>query len=279
MDRESASMKERPGRAARKSRRLPILLRDLSTSHPKTTANLSEAQSNRERRLSHYLEGVRLRGYEELIDHLEQLLTVYQRSRRLRDISFLIGRIQGDFQTGLEATLSGFHSVAFDAMRDVMEVEFLLRDFYHDSHRIEEWVQATHKERMNKFRPGLLRQRHAKRLGRQLEDVAEASDYRGHSMFLHVTPYENPFGRPGLAGLDDPYAGDSCFWDMFEHGRRVLFEAHRLRRKLARHIKSPWGLRRGLKDFREAWQRTQEMQTIYMALLNAATERANDDRR
>ena len=219
-----------------------------------------------------------LRGHEELIDHLEQLEAAFQRSRRLRGISFLLGRARGDFQTALEATLSGFHSVAFDAMRDVMEIQLLLRDFYHHPNHIQEWLRATTRELNDTFRPALLRQRYAKLLGKQPQDLAEASDYKGHSMSLHVSPDPHPFGRLGLTELDDPFASDSCFWDSFEHGRRLLIDAHRLRRKLARHIKSRWGLRRGLKDFRDAWQRTQEMQTFWMALLNAASKRADDDR-
>ncbi|MEX2492017.1 MAG: hypothetical protein WD425_09685 [Nitrospirales bacterium] len=67
-----------------------------------------------------------------------------------------------------------------------------------------------------------------------------------------------------------PFEDDSCFWEIFEHGRRVLFAAHRLRRKIAPHIKSPWGPEHGLKQFRLAWQRTQEMRAIWQALFEAA---------
>ena len=84
------------------------------------------------------LGGVRLKGYEELIGHLEDLERVFEKSRRLRSISFLVGRARGDFHTALEAALSGFHAVAFDAMRDVMEIEFLFREFYYEPNHIEE---------------------------------------------------------------------------------------------------------------------------------------------
>jgi hypothetical protein len=188
-----------------------------------------------------------------------------------------VGRARGDFQTALEATLSGFHSVAHDAMRDVMETEFLLREFYHEPKHIGEWLHCTPKQRNEGFRPGLLRQRHARRIGKEPQDLGEASDYRAHSTFLHVSPYRNPFGGPGLADSDVPFAADSCFWEIFEHARRLVFVAHRLRRKVAPHLKSPRGPERGLKHLRDAWQRTQQMQAVFLALLEAANSDTTDD--
>ncbi len=265
-------MAKRTSRKQRKTRLLSTVLRELAETHPRTATHLSTAQSNREERLFRLLTGARLKGYEELITHLEKLEPVFTMNRRLRGISFLIGRARGDFHTALEAALSGFHSVAHDAMRDVMEIEFLLREFYYEPQHIEQWVLCTPKERNERFRPALLRQRHANRIGKQSQDLAEASDYRGHSMFLHVSPYRNPFGGPGLGDSTMLFADDSCFWEIFEHGHRMLFAAHRLRRKIARHVKSPWGLERGLKQFRDAWERTQEMQAIWQALLEAARQ-------
>lgn len=264
-------------KATKKSRQLSRTLRDLSKTRPKTAWHLSQAQSNREERLSRYFESVRLRGYEELIQHLEELEPVFQNSRKLRPISFLIGRARGDFQTALEAALSGFHSVAFDAMRDVMEIEFLLREFYFEPGHIGQWISCSNQERNNKFRPAVLRQRHAHRLGKSPQDLEEATDYRGHSTFLHVSPYQNPFGSPGLSESSTGFAVDSCFWEIFEHGRRLLFGAHKLRRKLARHIKSPWGPERGLKEFRDAWERTRETEMIFRALLEVLQDEQNGD--
>lgn len=270
-------MAKRAAKKQRRARRLSDLLREMAKSHPKAAAQLSAAQSNREQRLSRLLPGARLKGYEQLVNHLEALEPVFEKSRKLRPIAFLVGRARGDFHTALEATLSGFHSVAHDAMRDVMEIEFLLRDFCHEPQHIEHWVSCTDKERNDKFRPALLRQRHARRLGKEPQNLAEAADYRGHSMFLHVSPHRNPFGGPGLRDPQVPFADDSGFWEIFEHGRRVLFALHQLRRKVARGAKSPSGPERGLKKFRDAWQRTQEMQAIFIALLQAAGQRERAD--
>ena len=244
--------------------------------HPKIAAHLSEAQSNRERNLSEYLHGARLRGYEELITHLEELETVFQRSHRLQGIAPLIRRTRGDFQMALEAALSGFHSVAHDAMRDVMEVEFLIREFHQEPLGIEEWLKATPKQLNDRFRPAILRQRHAKRIGSQPEDVAEAHDYRMHSRLLHVSPYPHPFGGTGFSGPEGRFDTEVCFWEIFDHARRLLFEAHRLRRKLARHIRSPWGPWRGLRQFRDAWERTQEMYALWLAAIEATSTRVDD---
>jgi hypothetical protein len=262
---------------ASQAHRLPGLLNNLAKAHPRAAAHLSRAQANREQRLAAYFSGARLKGYEELIEHLERLEPVFHRSRKLRGIAFLIGRARGDFHTALEAALSGFHSVAHDSMRDVMEIEFLLRDFYYEPSHIGQWLSCTAKERNNRFRPAILRQRHAKRLGKEPQDLREALDYQGHSMLLHVSPYPNPFGGPGLGTPSMPFADDSCFWEIFEHGRRLLFAAHRLRRRVARHIKGPPGPERGLSLFRDAWKRTQEMQEIWRALITAARHPKPED--
>lgn len=256
---------------------LASILRGLAESHPKTAAHLLTAHSNRKKRLARLLGGARLSGYEELIAHLEELEPVFEKGRKLRPISFLVGRAKGDFHTAMEAALSGFHTVAHDAMRDVMEIEFLFREFRYEPQHIDEWVSCTSKERNDKFRPALLRQRHANRLAKQPQDLAEATDYKGHSMFLHVSPHPNPFGGPGLGESLLPFADDSCFWEIFEHGRRVLLAAHRLRRKVARHLKSPHGPERGLRKFRDAWRRTQQMQAILLALMEAAGQSGQHD--
>lgn len=244
------------------------MVRDLKQTHPQCYHFLMVAEGNRTRRLKNWKSGIRLKGIEELIAHLPEVSAVYQRNRKLRRIAFLIDRAQGDFVTALEATLSGFHLVTFDAMRDVMEIEFLLRDFYYEPSHIAEWLDGGDECRYSKFRPAILRHRHAARFERQPQDLSEAKDYKGHSMFLHVSPYRNPFGEFGLNQSDQGFAADSGFWEMYEHGRRVVHAIHNLRRKVARHLKSPWGPERGLKNFKRGWHATQTMQTVFRALID-----------
>ena len=252
------------------------VLKDLETTRPCLYRYLKGADSNRAERLKHWKSGIRLKGLEDLIVHLPEVAAVYERNRKLRHIAFLINRVHGDFVTAVEATLSGYHLVTFDAMRDVMEIEFLLRDFFFHPEHIDEWLTATDQRRLAKFRPAVLRQRHAARFGKQPQDLSESYDYSGHSKFLHVSPYSNPFGNVGLNVGDIAFAADSGFWEMYEHGRRVLFAIHRLRRKLAKHLSSPLGPERGLKDFRNGWQTTQMWQTLFLAMVEVMNREEED---
>ncbi len=60
----------------------------------------------------------------------------------LSRLAFLVTRSAADFETATEATLSGYLSVAVDAMRDVMEIENLLLDFAVSPAHIDEWLAA-----------------------------------------------------------------------------------------------------------------------------------------
>src|SRR6185437_6587802 len=133
-------------------------IKRLRKTHPLLCGSIEQAHRNREVRLSRYYSGRRMKGLEELAKHLRELHEAYIKSRRLRPIAFLLVRANGDFETALEATLSGFYSTAFDAMRDVMEIEFLLREFYFEPENIQEWLTCSEKERFNLFRPAVLRQ-------------------------------------------------------------------------------------------------------------------------
>jgi hypothetical protein len=135
------------------------MLHVLSYTHPTTASFLQRAQTSRTVRLKRWQKGVRMRGYEELISHLPKVTQVYRRNKRLRPIAFLIDRAQADFATALEAALSGFHTIAHDAMRDVMEIEFLPRDFYFEPSHIQEWLSASETRRLAKFSPAILPRR------------------------------------------------------------------------------------------------------------------------
>ncbi|HEY0377577.1 MAG TPA: hypothetical protein VGC87_11695 [Pyrinomonadaceae bacterium] len=114
------------------------LLESFANTHPLLAASLLKAQKNRIDRLQKYSSGVRLKGLEQLQSHLIIVEQSFQRNRTLKKVAFLIARAKADFETALEAVLSGLHGVVFDAMRDVMEVEFLLRDFLYESSHIDD---------------------------------------------------------------------------------------------------------------------------------------------
>jgi hypothetical protein len=213
-----------------------------------------------------------LTGLEELLTHLAEVEQALAIRADLRPIASLAARARADFVTALDALLSGFHAVAVDAMRDVMEIEFLLREFRHAPDKIKVWAQADFKQLNDQFRPAVLRQLHANGVGAKPQDLSEAADYKAHSSFLHVTPYQGIFGGPGIVADNVPFATDGCFWEIYEHARRLLFEFHALKRVVAARLRMPAGPRKGLKAAREAWKRTQEMQAIFLALVEAAAE-------
>jgi len=85
----------------------------------------------------------------------------------------------------------GEHVIVFESMRDVMEIELLIREFQNGPQRIQEWAQSDNATLKKKFAPGVLRQIHANRLGVKPQDLPEHSDYQAHSVGVHVTPWRN----------------------------------------------------------------------------------------
>jgi hypothetical protein len=243
------------------------LLEALASTHPLLAASLRRAEATRRDRLEQYFSGVRLRGIEELLLHLDTVEPLVHGHNDLGRIAFLIRRARADFETAVEAGLTGLHAVAFDAMRDVMEIEFLLRDFLHEPGHIEEWLNADEKARRNRFGPGELRRRHAQRMQVQPQDMVEAKDYRAHSVFLHVNPVRNPLGDKGFSSDQDAITADTWFQELFEHARRLVIIIHELLVRFG--LAASPDLATTLIEFRQAWERTQDMRIIYLSLMDA----------
>jgi hypothetical protein len=249
---------------------------ELGRTHPQVAAALLRAHSNRMANLRSYRNGARLRGLEELLTHLEMLATAIDEVATAPPIAFLFRRVRADFETALEATLTAYPSVAHDAMRDVMEVEFLIREFGSDPPKLRQWLEATPQE-LKQFRPVELRKRHADRLGKRPQDMPEATDYAGHSMVLHVNPRELPIAQKGMVGPGAGFSVDMCFWEMFQHARRLVVVAHAL-------LKTPEfvGVRNPepttqLPAIADAWVRTQQMQEVFFAILKSRRTPENED--
>ena len=94
-------------------------------------------------------------------------------------------------------------------------------------------------------------------------------------MFLHVGPHENPFGVSGLFDKNDAFATDSCFWEIFEHSRRLLNAIHSLADSCQLEI-LPENKPARLKHLGDAWERTQEMQQIW-SQMTGITKETNED--
>lgn len=254
----------------------PAMLRELAAEKPRVAALLQYVHSRREANLRQYFDGARLTGFEQLLEHLESVERVFRGHQRLSQIAFLLTRRRGEFGIALEASLSSLHTIAHDAMRSVMEIEFLFRDFSLDASRLEEWLRGDDESLHNRFRPAVLRQRFANLAGRRVNEMSEATDYRGHSRFLHVGPHQNPFGVSGLLGDEIEFATDSCFWEIFEHARRLLIAINALAEEMQPGLLAQHNPEQ-LEKLGEAWVRTQEMQQIWQQLIAFGPDAADGE--
>lgn len=100
----------------------------------------------------------------------------------LADLALLVSRVRADFETALEATLSGYQGVAAEAMRDVMEIEGLLLDFSTHPGNAEEWLKADRRMLIGRYGPAAVRDRlKAADVAPYSNDGFEPVDYQAHS--------------------------------------------------------------------------------------------------
>jgi len=244
-----------------------VILDELAVTHPLVAGALKQAHTNRVNDLSALTSGARLRGVEALLTWLSSMTDRFESSERLGPLTFLIKRVIADAQSALEATLAGYQGVAADAMRDVMEIELLLLDFATNPSHDQQWLTADAETRWQKFRPAKLRGRlKAAGVGRYAGEESDA-DYKAHSEAIHVSPRSLPFGAKGLT--TDQWTRDAGFWELLEHGRRMIFAVHRLESSVAGADLQDPDTDPDLDAVRDAWERTQEMQSMYLALLQA----------
>jgi Asp-tRNA(Asn)/Glu-tRNA(Gln) amidotransferase C subunit len=220
-----------------------------------------------------YHEGLRLRGLDELLLYLDRVEESFKTHPELEKVRTLVWRARGDFEVSTEAALSAMPAVVLDFMRDVMEIELLLRDFASEPARIDEWIRADEQTRWEAFRPAVLRKRYADRQGVRLSDLRDSVDYKGHSAALHVSPFVVPFGSRHIRRAErDSMAADSSFWDIIEHGRRLVDALYELKKSIAPRLAHFPSQRSTLRGFRKAWEATRQMQAIVLALFEAVRE-------
>jgi hypothetical protein len=236
------------------------LLEKVSSTRGEIAAVLAKAQKSRTTMLRRYGSGGFFSALNQLLEYLTAAKNTYDCDTNLARISFLLARARDDFEVAIEGTLSRAPSVVADQMRDVMEIHFLLRDFSADPTRIKEWLTATHKERLKHFSPSILRQRHAKRLGKKPQDLPETKDYEVHSEALHVTPMQNAVARKGFSGDQDELASRICIAEMFHHARRLIAQIVVLKRRIAPQLKLALNSGGGVRTVR------------FVALMNKATQ-------
>lgn len=211
---------------------------------------------------------LRLQGLEEFLRELNRLALVSMAVDKTYSVSHLLVRAVHDFILAVDGTLAGVHTTVFESMRDVMEVELLVREFQNQPHRISEWATADNDTLKKKFAPGVLRQLHAKRLGVKPQDVPGYTDYQGHSIGVHVTPFSEfpPFGsRDMIVDPSDPFAVEACFWEILGHAHSLLTT---LRAFLGDDYSRPEENKR-LRAFLDAYTEIKKSQDLYYAILAA----------
>jgi hypothetical protein len=180
--------------------------------------------------LGQLISGPYLMGLEELFKYLDIVYSAFESEATLNRIAFLVKRARADFEIAFDALLAGINSVVLDNMRDVMEIEYLLYDFTNNSNQIHLWINCSLKERKKNFRPSRVRERHAKRLGIKVDDMSDNANYELHSGMLHVNPSNiiDDFAPKGFTQVPHLEGAEFCFWEIFEHAKRLVFALHEL---------------------------------------------------
>lgn len=198
------------------------LLSELRSEMPDITTALERAHASRIKCLSKLSQDNRLTGLQALIHSLHTLHNEIDQLASLKKIAFLVLRVIANYEMAIEAYLSGLNAVVFDAMRDVLEIQYLITDFTHDHSRIDLWLSADQETLRKQFSANTLRTREANRLGIMPSNLATSTDYKGHSQFLHVNQRPHPFGNRGILSSRTFPEWSSPFWDMYRHGRSIL---------------------------------------------------------
>jgi hypothetical protein len=249
------------------------LLKRVFAMYPRLARNLVEAHERRINQLEQRIGGARLKGADEFLRYLDDVAGAFDADPSLREISFLVRRVASDVETSIEATLSGYLSVAVDAMRDVMEIEMLLLDFALNSNHMSEWLGADSSSRWRRFKPAALRGRLETAGVGRYKNLRRDPDYSAHSEALHVSPRQDPLSTKGLQHDTHGFlVPDGGFWEIFEHSRRILVALDGLRVDVSATGWPGVPRSRDLISFHDACARTEQMQRMYLALLVAPDE-------
>jgi hypothetical protein len=180
-----------------------------------------------------------LAGVDDLLGYIGGALRSIAADTELQDLDLFARRGMESVEIAIVATFGGMVSVALDACRDLMELEMLLRDFAAVPGAIRQWHSASENERWRKFRPAVLRERHARRTGVDVKDLQDSKDYRNHSASLHTSPV-GMLWRRGV--LEDPLPwleSDFAVVELIDHGVRFVRELYAAAESLRRGSLQP----------------------------------------
>jgi len=189
--------------------------------------HLEEREQRRCTRLFHLMTSPALPAIDEVL-RLFDLSAEGAKQYGPAALPDLIHRGRRDFEDMLDGLLVGAHPPMANAARDVMELEWLLRDIVRDPGQLEVWANADEKTRRREFSPIAMRKRLAQVAHPGL-DLPETPEYQVHSASLHVTP-----GREEIDERfeNDPGPGVVFFWvhEILEHTRRLFVPMDQLLR-------------------------------------------------
>ncbi len=188
---------------------------------------LYRSDAFRARTIRRYINGPYFSGLNHLLEHLDEAAKSFSENDTLKPAVPLLERARADCEVAIVSVFSGMTSAADDQMRDVMEIEYLLKDFRHDLSRLRAWATASPDEEQRLFSPRQLRAREAKRQGVNPRNLQDAADYRGHSRELHVSKKSYRSVPRGIDSTFKPTGdlhADMGLWELLWHSRNLLFE-------------------------------------------------------
>lgn len=199
------------------------LLSDFGRKRPNLAEIASLGHRNRTERIRYENIDIYFDAIEAFLFQLDESRVLFTKLKDFSQLYFLLDRARGDLEIAVEALLSGLHTAVGDVMRDVMEITYLLRDFFYNPAHIEKWLHGSDKERRDFFSPVKLREREAKRLNIKADDLADTGDYKAHSLELHVNPFKPLIAaHRGVDRTNDALEFRKTLWEILFHTDTLL---------------------------------------------------------
>ncbi|MEU7345866.1 hypothetical protein ABZ778_18440 [Streptomyces bacillaris] len=238
---------------------------------PIAALSLGYADARRRHNLERLAGDIRFVGINELLTRLSTIGKAFAETPELSKLTFIIKRTHADFLTALEATLSGYFSVASDAMRDVLEIQYLLMDFAINPGHADDWLTTDDKDRWKRFAPAPVRKRLQAAGVVRFGDKAESKDYKGHSMGLHLSPTPLINSADGIVP-EHSWLNEAGFWEMFDHGRGLLRGLTMLIEKAAPGSRAEDEIKKDMASFDEASRQAERLKRVWLAIPEAAVK-------
>jgi hypothetical protein len=161
-------------------------------------------------------------GLDQALGHFAGLLATFEDVEDLQPVAVLMNRARSDMESAIDALLTGRRSIVADEMRDVMEIEWLLRDFAARKENLVLWATTDDDIRAKTFWPAEVRRRLSNDAwpGKGF-DLPDKREYDVHSQGLHPTP-GHPHSAKDLDEGADPTDLLQGAGEILEHCRRVF---------------------------------------------------------